>query len=53
MIIIDKQQHEVREDEKQRKRIKSWRELYAEIERDGSYQTRVVHVRGERRGVNK
>ena len=53
MIAIDKQQHDVREDKKQSKRIRSWREMYAEMERDGSYQTRVVHVRRERRSVNK
>ena len=47
MISIDKQQqHDERED---KKRIKSWHEMYAEMERQGSYQTRVVHVRRERR----
>jgi hypothetical protein len=46
MITIDKQQqHDVREDKKQSRRIRSWREMYAEMEREGSYQTRVVHVR--------
>ena len=52
-MMITQQREQQRDEKKQRKRIKSWRELYAEMERDGSYQTRVVHVRGERRGVNK
>jgi hypothetical protein len=52
MITIDKQQQDVRE-YKKRKRIKSWQELYAELERSNSYQTRVVHHDRRERRVSK